>query len=42
MTRDYEWLDAAVVLFALGIVAFIAAALEVDQGTALERVVAAS
>ena len=27
MTRDYEWLDAAVVLFALGIVAFIAAVL---------------
>lgn len=27
MTRDYEWLDAAVVLFALGIVAFIAGVL---------------
>lgn len=27
MTRDYEWLDAAVVLFALGIVFFIAAVL---------------
>ena len=27
MTRDYEWLDAAVVLFALGIVAGISAAL---------------
>lgn len=27
MNRDYEWLDAAVVLFALAIVAFIAAIL---------------
>lgn len=27
MTRDYEWLDAAVVLVALGIIAFIAWAL---------------
>lgn len=27
MIRDYEWLDAAVVLFALGIVFFIAAVL---------------